>query len=251
MSSYTTVEGRAVAEIEEKKSRFIASLAHVETEDEALAFLEEIRAANRMARHNVYAYILRQGGAGAAGRVRYSDDGEPQKTAGLPTLEVIQHAGRPTWRAWSRAISVGCCWARAAWFAPHPVNSGGYRCRAVGGGVALRGFAYPHSVPALRAADAPGGRPRRQGAIDRLRRCGHHEPAHARRHAAASARCADGARARSRGRGDKRPHRRRVFTCRLGSGAFSAPPASVTFSNGWRTAPFDAALTGNVIFPDP
>lgn len=92
MDSYTTIEGRAVGEIEEKKSRFIASLAHVETEEEALAFLEEIRAANRMARHNVYAYILRQGGAGASGRIRYSDDGEPQKTAGLPTLEVLQHA---------------------------------------------------------------------------------------------------------------------------------------------------------------
>lgn len=92
MNAYTTIAGRAVAEIEEKKSRFIASLAHVETEAEALAFLDEIRAANRMARHNVYAYVLREGGAGAAGRVRYSDDGEPQKTAGLPTLEVIQHA---------------------------------------------------------------------------------------------------------------------------------------------------------------
>lgn len=93
MNSYTTIEGRVQAEIEEKKSRFIASLAHVETEEEALAFLEEVRAANRMARHNVYAYILREGGAGSAGRVRYSDDGEPQKTAGLPTLEAIQHAG--------------------------------------------------------------------------------------------------------------------------------------------------------------
>lgn len=93
MSSYTTIEGRTVAEIEEKKSRFIASLAHVETEEEALAFLEEIRAANRMARHNVYAYILREGGAGADGRIRYSDDGEPQKTAGLPMLQVLQHAG--------------------------------------------------------------------------------------------------------------------------------------------------------------
>ena len=93
MNSYTTIDGRAVAEIEEKKSRFIASLAHVETEEEALAFLEEIRAANRMARHNVYAYVLREGGAGAAGRVRYSDDGEPQKTAGMPTLEALQHAG--------------------------------------------------------------------------------------------------------------------------------------------------------------
>ena len=93
MTSYTILAGGATAEIEEKKSRFIASLAHVETEDEALAFLEEIRAANRMARHNVYAYVLREGGAGVQGRVRYSDDGEPQKTAGLPTLEVIQHAG--------------------------------------------------------------------------------------------------------------------------------------------------------------
>ena len=65
MNSYTTIDGRAVAEIEEKKSRFIASLAHVETEEEALAFLDEIRAADGMARHNVYAYVLREGGAGA------------------------------------------------------------------------------------------------------------------------------------------------------------------------------------------
>ena len=95
MQSYTTVRGTASAEIVEKKSRFIASVAHVETEEEALAFLEEVRAANRMARHNVYAYVLRSAdGAGTGGeRVRYSDDGEPQKTAGLPTLEVIRHAG--------------------------------------------------------------------------------------------------------------------------------------------------------------
>ena len=44
-----------------------------------------------MARHNVYAYILR--GEGASERIRYSDDGEPQKTAGLPTLQTLQHAG--------------------------------------------------------------------------------------------------------------------------------------------------------------
>lgn len=87
MDSYVTIKGSATAELVEKKSRFIASVAHVETEEEALAFLERIRAENRMARHNVYAYVLRNG------RVRYSDDGEPQKTAGLPTLEVIQHAG--------------------------------------------------------------------------------------------------------------------------------------------------------------
>ena len=57
------------------------------SEMRALAFLEEIRAANRMARHNVYAYVLR------GGRVRYTDDGEPAKTSGLPTLEAIRHAG--------------------------------------------------------------------------------------------------------------------------------------------------------------
>lgn len=88
MASYTTIRGRAQAEIIEKKSRFIGHIAAVETEEEALAFLEEIRAEHRMARHNVYAYVLREGG-----RIRYSDDGEPQKTAGMPTLEAIQHAG--------------------------------------------------------------------------------------------------------------------------------------------------------------
>lgn len=91
MSEYATIAGRCVAEIEEKKSRFIAHLAHIESEDEALAFLEEIRAEHRMARHNVYAYIVR--GEGASERIRYSDDGEPQKTAGLPTLQTLQHAG--------------------------------------------------------------------------------------------------------------------------------------------------------------
>ena len=91
MNSYLTIQDSATAEIEEKKSRFIAQLCHVETEDEALTFLEEIRAQHRMARHNVYAYILR--GEGCSERIRYSDDGEPQKTAGLPTLEALKHAG--------------------------------------------------------------------------------------------------------------------------------------------------------------
>lgn len=88
MEPYKTIVGAAQAEYEEKKSRFIAQLAHVETEDEAVAFLGSIRAANPMARHNVYAYELRAGN-----RVRYSDDGEPARTSGLPTLEVIQRAG--------------------------------------------------------------------------------------------------------------------------------------------------------------
>lgn len=84
--SYRTIEGAASAEYEEKKSRFLAHVAHVETEDEALAFLEMIRSTHPMARHNVYAYVLREGN-----RIRYSDDGEPAKTSGLPTLSVIEH----------------------------------------------------------------------------------------------------------------------------------------------------------------
>ena len=86
MDAYQTIAGPAQGEYEEKKSRFIASVDHVTSEEEALAHLARIRAENPMARHNVYAYVLRAGN-----RVRYSDDGEPQKTAGLPVLSVIQH----------------------------------------------------------------------------------------------------------------------------------------------------------------
>lgn len=83
-----TIQDRVCAEIVEKKSRFIACVAPVTTEEEAVAFIDEIRCAHRLARHNVYAYVLREGG-----RMRYSDDGEPAKTAGLPTLDTIRHAG--------------------------------------------------------------------------------------------------------------------------------------------------------------
>lgn len=85
--SYNTVQGESIGEYEEKKSRFIGCIRHVETEQDALAFIDKIRSENPMARHNVYAYILRK-----QNRVRYSDDGEPQKTAGVPTLNVLQHA---------------------------------------------------------------------------------------------------------------------------------------------------------------
>lgn len=88
MQDYRTLEGVSSAQLEEKRSRFIAQAAFADTEEKALAFLAEVRAANRTARHNVYAYVLREGA-----RTRYSDDGEPAKTAGLPVLECIQHAG--------------------------------------------------------------------------------------------------------------------------------------------------------------
>lgn len=88
MEDYRTIRGIATGEYEEKKSRFIAQLSFADSEAAALAFLEQVRAANRTARHNVYAYRLREGN-----RERYSDDGEPAKTAGTPALEVLQHSG--------------------------------------------------------------------------------------------------------------------------------------------------------------
>ena len=69
MAAYKTIAAPAEAEIVEKKSRFIGQIAPVSTEEEALAFIAEVKAAHRMARHNVYAYVLR------GGRVRYTDDG--------------------------------------------------------------------------------------------------------------------------------------------------------------------------------
>lgn len=92
VGDYRTIEGTVSAEVVEKKSRFIAQLAHVDAEDGALAFLEAVRTEHAQARHNVYAYIVR-GVDGAAPRVRYSDDGEPSGTSGMPTLNTLQHAG--------------------------------------------------------------------------------------------------------------------------------------------------------------
>lgn len=87
MDEYKTIEEKSTFELVEKKSRFIAHLAHVDTEEEALDFLSAIRKEHAQARHNVYAYVLR------GGRARYSDDGEPSQTSGLPTYETLFHAG--------------------------------------------------------------------------------------------------------------------------------------------------------------
>ena len=88
MPDYRTIAGTSTFTYEEKRSRFIATASFADTEEKALAVLDRVRAANRTARHNVYAYVLRQDG-----RTRYSDDGEPAKTAGTPVLEAIGHAG--------------------------------------------------------------------------------------------------------------------------------------------------------------
>mgnify|MGYP001012562731 CR=1 FL=1 len=82
---YRTIAQAVTASFIEKKSEFIATLVPVQTADAAIACIEEVRKANRKARHNVYAYILRENHM-----TRYSDDGEPQGTAGVPVLNVLQ-----------------------------------------------------------------------------------------------------------------------------------------------------------------
>ncbi len=76
-----------LGEFEDRKSRFIAQLVHVESVDEAQAHHAAVRARHYDARHNVPAFILLDG------TERASDDGEPQRTSGMPTLEVLRGAG--------------------------------------------------------------------------------------------------------------------------------------------------------------
>lgn len=85
MEAYKTPRQYGEAEFIEKRSRFIGRCYPVEAESEARARLEELKTRHWDASHNVYAYILRENNA-----IRYSDDGEPQGTAGLPVLEVYR-----------------------------------------------------------------------------------------------------------------------------------------------------------------
>lgn len=86
MDCYQTVYLPGEGEITEKKSRFIANVFSVETEEEAFRYVEEIRKKHWDARHHCWAYVI---GINPASE-RFSDDGEPAGTAGKPILEVIR-----------------------------------------------------------------------------------------------------------------------------------------------------------------
>ncbi len=83
-TDYKTVKIESSDEFTEKRSRFIGYVKPVKTEAEATEFINSIRSKHWDARHNVYAYSLREGNI-----KRYSDDGEPSGTAGMPVLDVI------------------------------------------------------------------------------------------------------------------------------------------------------------------
>ena len=94
MNEYLVPFETAESEFIEKRSRFISHIWRVESEEEARAHIEEMKKRYYDARHNCWCYIIREGGV-----VRYSDDGEPQGTAGQPMLNVFQR----------REISNVCC----------------------------------------------------------------------------------------------------------------------------------------------
>ncbi len=85
MKSYITLGMEAEDRFTEKKSVFIGNAARVETEDEAIAFVKKIKARYPDAKHNVYAYILRENNLS-----RFTDDGEPHGTAGIPVINVLR-----------------------------------------------------------------------------------------------------------------------------------------------------------------
>ena len=87
MDEYLIPTQNADAEMVEKKSRFIGHIFLTETEEEALFYLKEMRDTYWDATHNVYAYVIKDG------PTRFSDDGEPGGTAGMPVLDVLQREG--------------------------------------------------------------------------------------------------------------------------------------------------------------
>ncbi len=100
MNVFYTVEGEAVAELTEKKSRFIATVRPVEDEDEAMAFIAEMKKKYWDARHNCSAYVVLEEKEDSTPELKSfkikekaNDDGEPSKTAGSPILEAIKSAG--------------------------------------------------------------------------------------------------------------------------------------------------------------
>lgn len=86
--SYITVKNYGSFEYEDRKSVFIGEAMPVSSESEALAFIDKVKKTYPDARHHVYAYVLRENSI-----ARFTDDSEPQGTAGMPVLDVIRKNG--------------------------------------------------------------------------------------------------------------------------------------------------------------
>lgn len=108
--SYITVSGFSCEELIINKSRFIGYAAPCSSENEALSFLQNIRDEHKTATHHCYAYIIGEN----CGIMRYSDDGEPGGTAGLPIMDVMR----------TKSI-VNCCIVVVRYFGGTLLGTGG------------------------------------------------------------------------------------------------------------------------------
>ncbi len=88
MQSYITLKHHAEFKYEDRKSIFIGEAMPVSTEAEALSFIERVKKKYPDARHHVYAYVIRENSI-----MRFTDDREPQGSAGMPTLDAIRKRG--------------------------------------------------------------------------------------------------------------------------------------------------------------
>mgnify|MGYP001052624345 CR=1 FL=1 len=140
MEDYLVPGGQAQAEYIEKKSRFIGQVFPITTEQEAKATIERVRRQHYDARHNCWCYILK------SGQKRYSDDGEPQGTAGQPMLNVFER---------ERVVDVLCVVTR--YFGGVKLGAGGlaraYAKAAADGANAAKIVKYVLCVFAETAAD--------------------------------------------------------------------------------------------------
>lgn len=110
IQSFLTLSGKASGEIEINRSRFIGYASPCESEDEALSFLQDLKSMHKSATHHCYAYVIGEN----SGIMRYSDDGEPGGTAGLPMMETIRSKGL-----------VNCCCIVVRYFGGTLLGTGG------------------------------------------------------------------------------------------------------------------------------
>lgn len=133
---YKTLRRAASDEFIINKSRFIGYASPAETEEEALAFLQSIRLKHKDASHNCYAYVIGRN----AGIMRYSDDGEPGGTAGLPMMEVLRAQG-----------VVNCCAVVTRYFGGVLLGAGGLvRAYTQGCAVSLKAAQVIVMEPSMR-----------------------------------------------------------------------------------------------------
>lgn len=136
LSGYKTLMDRGEREFVIHKSRFIGHGVPAQTEEEALQFLQEMRKRYQDASHNCYAYIIGEN----KGIMRYSDDGEPSGTAGLPIIEVMK----------AREVT-NCCVVVTRYFGGVLLGAGGLvRAYAQGAAQALEAAGVGEMHPTAR-----------------------------------------------------------------------------------------------------